>query len=240
MNKHLSADKLVIVTVGPKVPQKPLPAPTDKPPSSRSGYRSTNAKIHLLPARKPGKAGQGHLRIIAGEWRSRRLAVPEGEGLRPTPDRVRETIFNWLAPYIEGARVLDAFTGSGALVLEALPGAEDAVVALDSNPAAIANLKNNLKSSAARGANPANRCPALLAQNPASSSSTWCSSTRHSTRGLLANTCNLLEQHEWLSEQAWVYTESEAAPSPATARQLAFASREKPASITRCGRRGNL
>ncbi|WP_174824224.1 RsmD family RNA methyltransferase, partial [Pseudomonas juntendi] len=85
--------------------------------------------------------GQGHLRIIAGEWRSRRLAVPEGEGLRPTPDRVRETVFNWLAPYIEGARVLDAFTGSGALVLEALSrGAEDAV-ALDSNPAAIANLK---------------------------------------------------------------------------------------------------
>jgi 16S rRNA (guanine966-N2)-methyltransferase len=46
--------------------------------------------------------------------------VPEGDGLRPTPDRVRETLFNWLAPYIEGARVLDAFTGSGALVLEAL------------------------------------------------------------------------------------------------------------------------
>ncbi|MDI6934850.1 RsmD family RNA methyltransferase [Serratia sp. Se-PFBMAAmG] len=98
------------------------------------------------PARpQPGQSkGQGHLRIIAGEWRSRRLAVPDGEGLRPTPDRVRETLFNWLAPYIEGARVLDAFTGSGALVLEALSrGAEDAV-ALDSNPAAIANLMKNL------------------------------------------------------------------------------------------------
>ena len=97
------------------------------------------------PAR-PGQAqskGPGHLRVIAGEWRSRRLTVPEGEGLRPTPDRVRETLFNWLAPYIEGALVLDAFTGSGAPVLEALSrGAKDAV-ALDSNPAAIANLKDN-------------------------------------------------------------------------------------------------
>ena len=157
--------------------------------------------------------GQGHLRIIAGEWRSRRLAVPDGEGLRPTPDRVRETVFNWLAPYIEGARVLDAFTGSGALVLEALSrGAEDAV-ALDSNPAAIANLNNNLEIL---------RCPrgqilqtdALrYLQHPAKQQFDVVFLDPPFHQDLLANTCNLLEQHQWLSEQAWVYTESEAAPS---------------------------
>ena len=65
------------------------------------------------PSAKPARAhnGQGQLRIIGGEWRSRRLNFPDGPGLRPTPDRVRETLFNWLAAYIEGARVLDAFSG---------------------------------------------------------------------------------------------------------------------------------
>ncbi|WP_034066280.1 RsmD family RNA methyltransferase, partial [Pseudomonas aeruginosa] len=66
-------------------------------------------------AKAPGRhGGQGQLRIIGGEWRSRRLVFPDGPGLRPTPDRVRETLFNWLAPYVEGARVLDPFAGSGA------------------------------------------------------------------------------------------------------------------------------
>lgn len=60
------------------------------------------------------------IRIIGGGWRGRRLAVGEGSGLRPTPDRVRETLFNWLAPLIEGARCLDAFAGTGALGIEAL------------------------------------------------------------------------------------------------------------------------
>lgn len=64
--------------------------------------------------------GQGSLRIIGGEWRGRRLQFPEADGLRPTADRVRETLFNWLAPRIPGARCLDMFAGSGALGLEAL------------------------------------------------------------------------------------------------------------------------
>ena len=64
--------------------------------------------------------GVGQLRIIGGEWGSRKLSFPDVVGLRPTPDRVRETLFNWLAPYIGGAKVLDPFAGSGALFLEAL------------------------------------------------------------------------------------------------------------------------
>lgn len=63
---------------------------------------------------------QGSIRIIAGKWRGRRLKVPEVKNLRPTPDRVRETLFNWLAPYLEGANCLDLFAGSGALGFEAL------------------------------------------------------------------------------------------------------------------------
>lgn len=62
----------------------------------------------------------GRLRIIGGEWRSRVIAFAAGEGVRPTPDRVRQTLFDWLAPRIEGATCLDLFAGSGALGLEAL------------------------------------------------------------------------------------------------------------------------
>lgn len=65
------------------------------------------------------KAPVGNVRIIGGRWRGTRLPVPGRPGLRPTPDRVRETLFNWLQPVLPGARVLDLFAGSGALGLEA-------------------------------------------------------------------------------------------------------------------------
>jgi 16S rRNA (guanine966-N2)-methyltransferase len=63
---------------------------------------------------------QGQIRIIGGQWRGRKLKVPDVPNLRPTPDRVRETLFNWLAPMIHGAVCLDPFAGSGALGFEAL------------------------------------------------------------------------------------------------------------------------
>lgn len=62
----------------------------------------------------------GKLRIIGGQWRSRIVEFVDGDGVRPTPDRVRQTLYDWLAPHIEGAEVLDLFAGSGALGLEAL------------------------------------------------------------------------------------------------------------------------
>lgn len=69
----------------------------------------------------------GSVRIIGGRWRGTKLPVPDVGGLRPTADRVRETLFNWLQPALPGARVLDLFAGSGALGLEALSrGAREA------------------------------------------------------------------------------------------------------------------
>ena len=65
-------------------------------------------------------ASANRIRIIGGKWRGRKLAVAPSRGLRPTPDRARETLFNWLAPHIGGARVLDLFAGTGALGFEAL------------------------------------------------------------------------------------------------------------------------
>lgn len=70
----------------------------------------------------------GRLRIIAGAWGGRRVPVPAGGGLRPTADRNRETLFNWLQGRIDGARVLDLFAGTGALGLEALSRGASAAV----------------------------------------------------------------------------------------------------------------
>jgi 16S rRNA (guanine966-N2)-methyltransferase len=64
--------------------------------------------------------GAGELRLIGGSWRGRKLRFPQEDGLRPTSDRIRETLFNWLAPHINDARCADLFAGSGALGLEAL------------------------------------------------------------------------------------------------------------------------
>ncbi|HVJ28705.1 MAG TPA: 16S rRNA (guanine(966)-N(2))-methyltransferase RsmD [Gammaproteobacteria bacterium] len=70
---------------------------------------------------KPGaRHVQGRIRIIAGTWRGRRIEIPEGTAVRPTPDRVRETVFNWLRESLVGARCLDLFAGTGALAFEAL------------------------------------------------------------------------------------------------------------------------
>jgi 16S rRNA (guanine966-N2)-methyltransferase len=68
----------------------------------------------------PKKPARNELRIIGGRWRARRIEFPTLPGLRPTPDRVRETVFNWLQGPVAGARCLDLFAGSGALGIEAL------------------------------------------------------------------------------------------------------------------------
>lgn len=86
---------------------------------------SSSDSIHEITfVRKTGKQkksfAQGHIRIIAGTWRGRKLAVLDREGLRPTTDRVRETLFNWLMPFVQGARCLDACAGTGVLGLESL------------------------------------------------------------------------------------------------------------------------
>lgn len=77
---------------------------------------------HSRPAPSSGTAprGTGQVRIIGGRWRGTKLAVPDRPGLRPSSDRVRETLFNWLMPALPGARVLDLFAGTGVLGLEAL------------------------------------------------------------------------------------------------------------------------
>lgn len=165
-------------------------------------------------AKKPSAATRSSsVRIIGGEWRSRKLSVPDAPGLRPTPDRVRETLFNWLAPTIQGARVLDAFTGSGALFLEAMSRGASSGLALDSNSEAISNLHRNLTLLACENAE-AVRVDALHYLSASAEQGfdiVLLDPPFH--QALLLNTCELLEANNWLNQGAWIYTESEQAPS---------------------------
>ena len=83
------------------------------------------------------------MRIIGGRWRSRLVEFPGREGLRPTPDRVRETLFNWLGQDLEGLACLDLFAGSGALGFEAASRGAARVVLVERDPASVAALQAN-------------------------------------------------------------------------------------------------
>ena len=88
--------------------------------------------------------GRNSVRIIGGGWRGRRITFPDVPGLRPTPDRVRETLFNWLQHDIAGARCLDLFAGSGALGLEALSRGAKELVFVEQSVAASRALQEQL------------------------------------------------------------------------------------------------
>ena len=93
----------------------------------------------------PSSDARNSVRIIAGRWRGRRVAFPAIDGLRPTPDRVRETLFNWLQHEIAGTRCLDLFAGSGVLGLEALSRGAKEVVFVEQAVAAARGLVAQLK-----------------------------------------------------------------------------------------------
>lgn len=102
--------------------------------------------VKVSPKASPKVTGAGkasQLRIIGGEWRSRRLPIASVPGLRPTPDRVRETLFNWLQMTVPGARCLDLFAGSGALGFEARSRGAAEVVMVEKHPVAFVQLQVN-------------------------------------------------------------------------------------------------
>lgn len=85
------------------------------------------------------------IRIIGGQWRGRKLSFPDAKGLRPTSDRVRETVFNWLASHIGGSRCLDMFAGSGALGFEALSRGASHCCFVDQNPTVLRQIQGNCR-----------------------------------------------------------------------------------------------
>jgi len=155
------------------------------------------------------RASRNQLRIIAGEWRGRKLPFADVEGLRPTPDRVRETLFNWLAPMIEGAHCLDLFAGSGALGLEALSRGAAEVVMLDQHPKVIQQLKTNLASlDCERAAVQQADALSYLQQTPGKPFDVVFLDPPY-RKDLLAPCCELLNEQAWLAKGARVYLENE-------------------------------
>ena len=108
---------------------------------------SGKMQAHILNRIFPwsGGYGTGELRIIGGDWRSRKLRFPDAGGVRPTPARTRETLFNWLAFHLAGSDCLDLFAGSGALGLEALSRGAGQATLVDHTPALAKALRDNLR-----------------------------------------------------------------------------------------------
>jgi 16S rRNA (guanine966-N2)-methyltransferase len=100
--------------------------------------------VTTLKTESSASGGRNSVRIIGGGWRGRRVSFPDIPGLRPTPDRVRETLFNWLQQRIAGARCLDLFAGSGALGLEALSRGAKELVFVEQAVAAARALQEQL------------------------------------------------------------------------------------------------
>ncbi len=112
---------------------------------ARKPSRNTSVKTRVSKVTRPGGSEMGDVRIIGGDWRGRKLPVLMADGLRPTSDRVRETVFNWLQFEVPGAHCLDVFSGSGALGFEALSRGAKSVTFLELSMPAAQQLKTNLK-----------------------------------------------------------------------------------------------
>lgn len=154
------------------------------------------------------------LRIIGGTWRGRKLRFPEIETLRPTPDRVRETLFNWLAPIITGARCLDLYAGSGALGLEALSRGAASVVMVDSDARVITRLREHIHTLQASSAEivQAEALVYLASAPPQAFDIVFLDPPFR--LGLIAPACEALEKHGWLKPGATIYLEAEKGYAP--------------------------
>jgi 16S rRNA (guanine966-N2)-methyltransferase len=154
-------------------------------------------------------AVEGQLRIIAGHWRGRKLSFLDREGLRPTPDRVRETLFNWLQADTPGSRCLDLFAGSGALGFEAASRGAKSVVMLDREAATVTRLKDNINR--LQAGNIQVTCIDAVEYLQADSQKfdvVFVDPPYQSD--LLVRCCTLLEQKHWLANHAKIYLECDA------------------------------
>ena len=173
--------------------------------ASKSGGRAAVA------ARRGSRARV--LRIIGGTWRGRKLRFPPSAEIRPTPDRVRETLFNWLGARVRGARALDLFAGSGALGLEALSRGASHVTFVERDAAAVRALRARLAEWQAGDAVVVHAdalryltgeaCPfELVFLDPPFGTD------------LLGETARLLDERQWLRDGALIYVECGARAGP--------------------------
>jgi 16S rRNA (guanine966-N2)-methyltransferase len=155
------------------------------------------------------QSAPGEVRIISGRWRGRKLAVLDAEGLRPTTDRVKETLFNWLMHDIDGAEILDCFAGSGSLAFEALSRHASAATLIERDSTLARHLQQNIHK--------------LQCDNATVVTQDCLSFLSHAGRrqfnvvfidppfrkDLAIACCQALEQQHWLTDDALIYLETE-------------------------------
>ena len=152
------------------------------------------------------KRHSGKLRIIGGKLKGRKISFTPVNGLRPTADRVRETLFNWLALYIDRTVCLDLFAGSGALGLEALSRGASEVIFVESNIKAAQTLKQNLVNLNAGNVEVLNQNALCCLQKLDRRFDIVFLDPPYKS-DLLQTSINALQQHELLNHNSWVYLE---------------------------------
>jgi len=153
------------------------------------------------------KSRPGQVRIIGGEWRGRKLTVPDSLHLRPTPDRVRETLFNWLSPVIAGAHCLDAFAGTGILGFEALSRGAAHVVMTESAKGCVQHMQD---AAAKLQTHKAEIYQAVVPEDlavPDKKFDVVFLDPPYQTN-LLIPTCFYLEKQQFLADNCYIYLES--------------------------------
>lgn len=152
----------------------------------------------------------GFIRLISGEWRGRKLPVHHVEGLRPTTDRVKETLFNWLSMEVPSSRCLDLFSGSGSLGFEAASRHAEHVTMLELNPQVFQQLQKNKQTLSASNIDivQANSLD-YLTQTRQESTYDIIFIDPPFRQGLLDEVFQRLEDNHWLTDNAFIYVESE-------------------------------
>ncbi|HUA22660.1 MAG TPA: 16S rRNA (guanine(966)-N(2))-methyltransferase RsmD [Steroidobacteraceae bacterium] len=157
------------------------------------------------------------LRIIGGTWRGRRLRFPDAQDIRPTPDRVRETLFNWLAARVPGSSCLDLFAGSGALGLEALSRGAARLTFVERDAGAASAIVARLEEWGAHGARVENVDARRFLERPPAEPFDIVFLDPPFASTLLAPTAERLEQGGWLANDSLIYVECPADGEPRNA-----------------------
>jgi 16S rRNA (guanine966-N2)-methyltransferase len=155
------------------------------------------------------KSQPGRLRIVAGNWRSRLLEIADVPGLRPTSARIRETVFNWLAPRIFGARCLDLFAGTGALGLEALSRGAAECVFVEKSATAARVLRENISALQADTAKVHETSASRYLQQAGGTPFEIIFLDPPFAADMLPELCRLLEESALIADNARVYIEED-------------------------------
>ncbi len=155
------------------------------------------------------RPSSGQVRIISGQWRSRKLPIHDLEGLRPTTDRVRETLFNWIANDVRGSRVLDCFAGSGALSLESLSRYASYAKIFELQTQAAKQLVANLATLKCENADVIKGDSLALLANTPNEGFDIAFIDPPFRKSLAEKSIALIDKHQWLNDDALIYVETE-------------------------------